>query len=165
VEIATIEEFLGYAVKVEEDAAIHYDELARQWKPAAIRTSPNCFTSSRIFAPSSSRSEVASGFNDVTKHLPPDYVWPDNATPRAYPLWAADPSASKWTRSGALQGERRGRILPDRRRKSQAAEIVKMARTCQGRTEHVKILQAWITEKNGSKHPVQLEIDLTCSDS
>ena len=27
VEIATIDEFLGYAVRVEEDAAIHYDEL------------------------------------------------------------------------------------------------------------------------------------------
>ena len=27
-EIASVEEFLGYAVKVEEDAAIHFEELA-----------------------------------------------------------------------------------------------------------------------------------------
>ena len=97
------------------------------------------------------------GSIDVTKHLPPDYVWPDNATPESISLWAADPSLSKVDAlRAALQGERRGyEFYRTVVAKAKLPEIVKMAKEfVKEEAEHVKILEAWITrEEWAAKHP------------
>lgn len=158
VEIATIEEFLGYAVKVEEDAAIHYDELAAAMEACGNQDVSKLFHQLAAF----SRLHLAeaksrAGSIDVTKHLPPDYVWPDNATPESISLWAADPSLSKVDAlRAALQGERRGyEFYRTVVAKAKLPEIVKMAKEfVKEEAEHVKILEAWITrEEWAAKHP------------
>ena len=158
VEIATIEEFLGYAVKVEEDAAIHYDELASAMEACGNQDVSKLFHQLAAF----SRLHLAeaksrAGSIDVTKHLPPDYVWPDNATPEAIALWALHPSLSKVDAlRAALQGERRGyEFYRTVVAKAKLPEIVKMAKEfVKEEAEHVKILEAWITrEEWAAKHP------------
>jgi len=111
IEIATIEEFLGYAVRVEEDAAVHYDELATEMEACGNQDVAKLFRQLASF----SRLHLAeaksrAGSIDVTKHLPSDYVWPDHATPERISLWAADHSSLLKVDAlrAALQGERRG---------------------------------------------------------
>ena len=59
-EIATVDEFLGYAVKVEEDAAIHFDELATTMEELRQSGSRETVSSARrLLAPSSGRGEEA----------------------------------------------------------------------------------------------------------
>jgi hypothetical protein len=103
------------------------------------------------------KAKSRAGSIDVTKHLPPDYVWPDNATPEAIALWALHPSLSKVDAlRAALQGERRGyEFYRTVVAKAKLPEIVKMAKEfVKEETEHVKILEAWITrEEWAAKHP------------
>ncbi|MGO8845325.1 MAG: ferritin family protein [Methylocella sp.] len=159
IEIATIEEFLGYAVRVEEDAAVHYDELAAEMEACGNQDVAKLFRQLASF----SRLHLAeaksrAGSIDVTKHLPPDYVWPDHATPERISLWAADhPSLLKVDAlRAALQGERRGyEFYRTVVAKAKLPEIVKMAKEfTKEEAEHVKILEAWITrEEWAAKHP------------
>lgn len=110
IEIATVDEFLGYAVKVEEDAAIHFDELAAMMEACGNQEVARLFRQLASF----SRLHLAeakkrAGSLDLSKVIPPDYVWPNHATPERTEIWAADPSLSRLDGlKAALQGERRG---------------------------------------------------------
>jgi ferredoxin len=79
-EIASVDEFLGYAVKVEEDSAIHYEELSASMEQCGNLEVAKLFAQLGRF----SRLHLAearkrAGSIDVSKHIPPDYVWPDRA--------------------------------------------------------------------------------------
>lgn len=150
-EIATVDEFLGYAIKVEEDAAVHYDELADAMEKHGNREVAELFRQlagfSRLhFAEAKARA----GNVDPTKNVPPDYVWPDHTTPERAALWSADPSL---TRLGglkaALQGERRGyefySAVVATTKSPEVAEIAK--EFVKEEAEHVKVLEAWITRE------------------
>src|SRR5271157_6299730 len=76
-EIASLDEFLGYAVKVEEDSAIHYEELSASMEQCGNLEVAKLFAQLGRF----SRLHLAearkrAGSIDVSKHIPPDYVWP-----------------------------------------------------------------------------------------
>jgi ferredoxin len=112
----SVDDFLGYAVKVEEDAAV----------------------------------QRRAGSIDAAMQVPPDYVWPDHATPERTSLWAGDPSLSRLDAlRAALVGEKRGFEFyyavagttsdPDIRK--MANEFVKEE------AEHVEVLKAWITRE------------------
>src|ERR1035438_1385638 len=78
-EIASVDEFLGYAVKVEEDSAIHYETLWVSVEQCGNLEVAKLFAQLGRF----SRLHLAearkrAGSIDVSKHIPPDYVWPDN---------------------------------------------------------------------------------------
>ncbi len=151
IEIATLDEFLGYAVKVEEDAAIHFDELAAMMEACGNQEVARLFRQLAGF----SRLHLAeakkrAGAIDVTKVIPPDYVWPDHATPERTEIWAADPSLSRLDGlRAALQGERRGHeFYRAVVAKAKSPEIEAMAKEfVREEAEHVKILEAWITRE------------------
>lgn len=158
VEIATVDEFLGYAVKVEEDAAIHFDELAAMMEACGNQEVVRLFRQLASF----SRLHLAeakkrAGSLDVTKVIPPDYVWPNHATPERTEIWAADPSLSRLDGlKAALQGERRGyEFYRAVVAKTKSPEIEAMAKEfVKEEAEHVKILEAWITrEEWTAKNP------------
>ena len=84
---------------------------------------------------------------DVDAHIPPDFVWPDHATPERNALWAGDPDLSRLDAlKTALQGERRGYnfyysvwgTTKDPEIAAMANEFVKEE------AEHVEILERWI---------------------
>jgi rubrerythrin/ferredoxin len=150
-EIATVDEFLGYAVKVEEDAAVHFDELAAAMEACGNQEVAKLFRQlagfSRLHL---AKAKARAGSIDPAKLVPPDYVWPNHATPERTSLWAADPSLSRLDGlKAALQGERRGyefylAVVAT----AKAPEIVAMAKEfVKEEAEHVKILEAWITRE------------------
>ncbi len=150
-EIAMVDEFLGYAVKVEEDAALHYDELAAAMEDCGNKRVATLFRqlagfSRRHLAEAKSRA----GSTDVTKNIPPDYVWPNHVTPERASVWAADQSVSRLDAlKAALQGERRGyefycAVVAT----TKTPEIAAVAKEfVKEEAEHVKILEAWITRE------------------
>ncbi|MBM3562521.1 MAG: 2Fe-2S iron-sulfur cluster binding domain-containing protein [Alphaproteobacteria bacterium] len=158
IEIATVDEFLGYAVKVEEDAAIHFDELAAMMEACGNQEVARLFRQLASF----SRLHLAeakkrAGSLDLSKVIPPDYVWPNHATPERTEIWAADPSLSRLDGlKAALQGERRGyEFYRAVVAKTKSPEIEAMANEfVKEEAEHVKILEAWITrEEWAAKNP------------
>ena len=88
----TIERFLAYAVKVEEEAALRFGQLAD-----AMRSCGNT-DAAKLFGRLSDYSRMhlkdaraRSGFRDIPVLTPADYVWPDLESPETAAIWAADP--------------------------------------------------------------------------
>ena len=161
-EIASVDEFLGYAVKVEEDAAIHYDELAKAMEDCGNQEVSKLFRQLASF----SRLHLAearsrAGSIDLTKNIPPDYVWPNHVTPERTSLWAADPSLSRVDAlKAALQGERRGyEFYRAVVAMAKSPEVTQMAKLfVKEEAEHVKLLEAWITREEWlARHPALSE--------
>jgi rubrerythrin/ferredoxin len=161
-EINSVDEFLGYAVKVEEDAAIHYEELAAAMETCGNQRVATLFRqlagfSRRHFA----EAKLRAGSIDVTKNVPPDYVWPNHVTPERASVWAADPALSRLDAlKAASQGEKRGyesyRAVAAT---SKSSEVTAMAKEfVKEEADHVKVLEAWITREEWDlKHGVPQE--------
>ena len=96
IEIKNLDQFLGFAVRLEEDASIHYDELGAGMEECGNLEVAKLFRDlagySRLHL---AQARSRAGSIDVTAHLPPDYVWPDHATPERTSLWAGDPDLSR----------------------------------------------------------------------
>jgi rubrerythrin/ferredoxin len=151
VEIKTVDEFLSFAVKVEEDAAIHFERLAAAMEGCGNQEVADLFRQlggySRLHL---EQAKARAASINAKVNLPPNYVWPDHETPERTSLWAGDPSLSRLDAlKAALQGERRGfefyysvagtTANPDIR--AVAKEFVKEE------TEHVETLKRWIEKE------------------
>jgi len=150
-EIGSLAEFYGYAVKVEEDAAIHFDELATAMAQVGNDEVAKLFAQlagfSRLHLAEAQRR---AGEIDVGITIPPDYVWPDHATPERTALWAGDETLSRLDAlKAALRGEKRGYefyyavagTTKDPEIAAHAKEFV------HEEAEHVRVLEAWITRE------------------
>lgn len=150
-EINTLDEFFGYAAKVEEDAALNYDQLAAAMDGVGNTEVAKLFKQLADF----SRLHLAevksrAGSIDLAKNVPPDYVWPNHATPESTAAWAADLSMSRLGGlKVALQGERRGyefyRAVEATTKNPEVAAAAKQF--VAEEADHVKILEAWITQE------------------
>lgn len=151
IEISSVAEFLGYAVKVEQDAALHYDELSKMMQDCGNTDVGSLFKQLADF----SRLHLAeaksrAGTIDEKIELPADYVWPDHATPERTSLLAGDPKLSRLGGlRAALLGERRGyEFYRSVVAKSKSKDITDMAKEfVKEEAEHVKILEAWIARE------------------
>jgi rubrerythrin/ferredoxin len=151
VQIASVEEFHGFAVKVEEDAALHFDKLSAAMKACGNLEVAGLFAQLASF----SRLHLAEARKRAAAHgpdteIPPDYAWPDHETPERTELWAGDPTLSRLDAlRAALVGERRGYefyysvagTTKDPGIKAAAKEFY------QEEAEHVQVLEAWITRE------------------
>ena len=154
-EITSVDQFLGYAVKVEEDAAIHYDELAQAMEAVGNKEVATLFAQLARF----SRLHLAEAQKrarniDAAAHVPPDYVWPDHVTPERTALWAGDPALSRLDAlKAALHGERKGyEFYYAVAGTTTDPEIVAMAKEfVDEEAEHVRVLEAWITREEWSR--------------
>ena len=88
----SIEEFLAYAVKLEEEAALRFGQLAD-----AMQSCGNAEVS-RLFRRLSDYSrmhlaeaQARTGFRDIPVMSPSEFVWPDMESPETAEIWAADP--------------------------------------------------------------------------
>jgi rubrerythrin/ferredoxin len=145
------EEFLGYAIKVEEDAATHFEELARDMETRGnvevARLFGRLAEMSRIHLVQARKRAAAI---DVAQYIPPDYVWPDHVTPKRTDVWAGDTSLTRLDAlRAALQGQWRGYEFyyavagsaTDPAVRDMASNFVRE------QAEHVDILKAWITRE------------------
>ncbi len=159
VQIASLEEFHGFAVTVEEDAALHFDKLSASMEACGNHEVAKLFAQlagfSRLHLAEARKRAAAT---DVAKFIPPDYAWPDHETPERTALWAGDPSLSRLDAlRAALVGERRGYefyysiagTTGDKDIRAAAKEF------SQEEAEHVQVLEAWITREEWlQKHPL-----------
>jgi len=150
-EISTLDQFLGYAVKVEEDAAIHFDEIASEMESCGNEEVAKLFRQlagfSRLHL---AEAKLRAGSLDLSAQIPPDYVWPDHATPERTALWAGDASLTRVDAlKAALQGEKRGyEFYLSVASTTKSPEVAKMASEfVKEEAEHVKVLEAWITRE------------------
>ena len=151
VQIASVEEFHGFAVKVEEDAALHFDKLSEAMKACGNLEVAGLFAQLANF----SRLHLAEARKRAAAHgteaaIPPDYAWPDHETPERTELWAGDPSLSRLDAlRAALVGERRGyEVYYSVAGTTKNPEIKAAAKEFyQEEAEHVEVLEAWITRE------------------
>lgn len=151
IEIKSVEEFFGYAVKVEQDAAIHYDQLGAAMEKVGNAEVAELFREladySRLHLEEAKRR---AGAIDYNLHVPANYVWPDHATPERTDLWTGDPALSRLgALKAALLGERRGlEFYHSVAGFSKDPEIVKQAKEfVKEEAEHVEILERWIARE------------------
>jgi len=153
--INTLDEFLSYAVKVEEDAAVHFEHLSALMQSCGNTDVAELFT--RLGAYSRLHLEEAKAKAvkyDATLKLPASTAWPDHQTPERTALWAGDPSLSRLDAlKAALQGERRGfefyyavaGTTTDPKIRAVAKEFVREE------TEHVDTLKLWIEREEAAQ--------------
>jgi rubrerythrin/ferredoxin len=162
IELASVEEFLGYAVKVEEDAALHFDGLADAMAACGNDEVAKLFRQLAAFSRLHQREaqeRAGQRLGSAARELvvPPDYVWPDHATPERTSLMAGDASLSRLDAlRAALQGETRGyEFYLSVAAKSRSDEIADMAKLfVKEEAEHVRVLEAWITREEWvMQHP------------
>jgi rubrerythrin len=153
IKLNTLEELCAYAVKVEEDAAKHFEELAATMVACGNGAVAELFSQlagySRLHL---QKAQERAGSLDVTGLIPPDYVWPDFQTPERTALWAGDPSLSRLDAlRAALVGEQRGyEFYYSVAGTSNDPEVRAMAKEFYDEeAEHVRLLEQWIGREAG----------------
>ncbi|WP_028310535.1 ferritin-like domain-containing protein [Derxia gummosa] len=92
----TVEEFLAHAVRIEQDAADRFGQLADAMKTAGNTEVSRLF---RQFA-DYSRMHLAdarsrAGYREIPDLAHDDYQWPDIESPETAAIWAADPQLGR----------------------------------------------------------------------
>jgi len=152
--IKSLDDFLSYAVKVEEDAAIHYERLGDNMEACGNADVAALFR--QLGSYSRLHLEEAKSkcerFN-VDISLPANTAWPDNQTPEQTTLWSGDTGLNRLgALKAALQGERRGYEFyyavagtsEDNAIRKVAKEFVKEE------AEHVELLKQWIEREDAA---------------
>lgn len=88
----SVEEFLAHAIRIEQEAALRFGQLAD-----AMTTQGNREVG-RLFRQLADYSQLhladareRAGYRDVPQLRPEDCTWPDIESPEAAAIWAADP--------------------------------------------------------------------------
>lgn len=154
VQIRSLDEFLSYSVKVEEDAAVHYDQLAESMAACGNADVASLFTQlARYSRMHLEEAKAKCARYDVTVQLPASSSWPDNSSPEMTALWAGDPALTRLDGlKAALQGERRGfEFYYAVANTTEDPEIRKVAKEfVREETEHVETLKLWIEKEEAA---------------
>jgi rubrerythrin/ferredoxin len=149
--IDSLDEFLNFALQVEDDAAVHYEQLADAMKTQGNAEVAELFTKLARYSRmhyDEARQRMVSYV--VPVKVPALSLWPDNVTPERTALWAGDAHLSRLDAlKVALQGERRGyefyyavaNTNSDATICTVAKEFVKEE------AEHVEALKQWIARE------------------
>ncbi len=163
-EINSVNEFLGYAAKVEEDAALHYEELAAAMETCGNHRVATLFRQLGGFSRRHlAEAKARGGSVDPSKNVPPDYAWPSHVTPERASVWAADSTLSRIDAlKAALQGEKRGyEFYCAVAATSKSAEVTALAKDfVKEEADHVKVLEAWITREEWDVKNGMLQVGL-----
>jgi len=160
--VANLDEFLSYAVKVEEDAALHFEHLAEAMQACGNADVAGLFRQlggySRLHL---EEARAKCREHHVVPNLPPSTAWPDNRAPEMTTLWAGDASLSRLgALKAALQGEQRGfefyysvfGTTKDATIRSVAKEFVREE------TEHVETLKQWIAKEEAAQRTAAKQV-------
>ncbi|MEI6558713.1 MAG: ferritin family protein [Rhodospirillaceae bacterium] len=154
-EISSVDEFLGYAIKVEEEAALHFDTLGTAMEAVGNTEVAQLFRQLAGYSRLHHQEALArAGSRDVTRFSPGNHVWPDFETPERTALWAGDADLSRLDAlKAALHGERMGFEFYHMVAGSTTdPEIRAMARDfVKEEAEHVDLLERWIAREVASR--------------
>lgn len=144
----SVEEFLAHSIRLEEEAALRFGQLADAMHTAGNREVARLFRRladySRLHL---SDARARAGFRDVPKLSDDDFRWPDVESPETAAIWAADPFIGRGQAlEVALAAERAG--LDYYRSVLEATrdpEIRVLAREfVEEESQHVVELERWI---------------------
>ncbi len=152
----TVEEFLAYAIRLEQEAALRFGQLADAMATAGNREVMGLFRRlseySRLHL---TDARARAGFRELPKLKSGDFDWPDIESPEAAAIWAADPLIGReQALQVALQAESAGLayyqgVLDS----TKDPEIRALAREFVAEeTLHVAELQRWIALSTGALH-------------
>lgn len=154
-EIASVDEFLAFAIKVEEDAAIHFEQLSAAMTAVGNQEVGDLFAQlggySRLHL---AEARERTGGRDVSALTPADSVWPTLETPERTELWAGDPALSRLDAlKAALQGEKLGyEFYVTVGNHTTNSDIAAMAKEfIREEAEHVAILERWIEREEANR--------------
>lgn len=156
IEFETLDQFLSHAVKVEEDAAVHFEQLAIAMEACGNSDVAALFRQlggySRLHLQQARARCVQ---HDAVVELPADSAWPDNATPERTELWAGDPGLARLgALKAALLGESRGfefyYAVAAKTSNEQVREVAK--EFVREEAEHVETLKRWIRQEQEAHH-------------
>ncbi|MFO1102904.1 MAG: ferritin family protein [Methylocystis sp.] len=156
----SVEEFLAYAIRLEQDAAERFGQLADAMESSGNREVGKLFRQladySRLHLDD---ARARAGFRKMPVKAPTDFVWPDIESPETAAIWAADPFLGRGQALEiALDAERAGleyykqvfETTQDPEIKTLAKEFVQEERA------HVAELQRWIAAHHkGLKAPAE----------
>jgi len=152
-----VAEFLAYAIKLEEDAASRFSDLAESMKTYGNREVAEFFGKMAHF----SRLHLAearkrAGFHKLPDMKPEDYVWPDDESPEATSMEGSHYLMSdEYALQLALDSEERGFAFYDNvARTTHDPEIRMMAEEfAVEEAEHVAELKKWVA-RYGAPTPI-----------
>ncbi len=88
----SVEEFLAYAINLEQEAASRFGQLADAMESSGNHEVGKLFrrlaNASRLHL---SEARARSGFREIPAMEPGDFVWPDLESPETAAIWATDP--------------------------------------------------------------------------
>ena len=90
--LESVEELLAYAIKLEQEAALRFDQLADAMETMGNRDVQELFRRlaeySRLHL---TDARARAGFRDIPELIPAQFNWPGSESPEAAAIWAADP--------------------------------------------------------------------------
>lgn len=88
----SVELFLAYSIKLEEEAALRFDQLADAMASAGNQEVGKLFRRLADYSRLHMRTaRERSGFHELPKFQPGDFEWPNIESPETAAIWAADP--------------------------------------------------------------------------
>jgi rubrerythrin len=143
-----VEDFLAYAIQLEAEAAMRFDQLAHAMATNGNEKAGKLFRRladySRLHL---SDAKARAGFRDLPQLQPAEFVWPDLESPESAAIWGADPFVGRGEALEiALAAEMAGLAYyqsvhdatDDPETKILAAEFVEEER------DHISELRKWI---------------------
>jgi rubrerythrin len=151
----SVEMFLSYAIKLEEEATLRFGQLADAMDASGNKPVGKLFRKlsdySRLHL---ADARARSGFRDMPVVLPKQYQWPDLESPEAAAIWAVDPMiAYDHAIAIALDSEKRGYEFYKRVFETTTdPEIRALAKEFTSEeAEHVEWLEQWIADSKLGK--------------
>ncbi|MCB1515677.1 MAG: ferritin family protein [Hyphomicrobiaceae bacterium] len=150
----SVELFLSYAIKLEEEATLRFGQLADAMEGSGNHEVGKLFRKlsdySRLHL---ADAKARAGFRDVPVMLPREYQWPDFESPETAAIWATDPMiAYDEAIEIALESEKRGHAFYKKVfEEATNPEIRVLAKEfVEEEAEHVMWLEQWIDERKQS---------------
>ncbi|NFV80070.1 ferritin-like domain-containing protein [Magnetospirillum aberrantis] len=144
----SVEEFLVYAARLEQEAALRFDELADVASSFANKDVAAFFRQMAHFSRLHlEEARKRGGFHDLPEIGTGQFQWPDEESPEAAAIWGADPNMDvNQAMELALEAELRGlAFYQDVLNASDDPEIKAMAREfVEEEAEHVAAIERWI---------------------
>jgi rubrerythrin len=151
--------FLAYSIKLEEEAALRFDQLADAMQSAGNKEVGKLFRRLADYSRLHMKSaRDRSGFHDMPKFKPGEFNWPDIESPETAAIWAADPFIGReQALEVALEAESASlAYYRDILEKTHDPEVRRFAQEfVDEETEHVAELRRWLVlHHSGQPLPV-----------
>ncbi len=154
-----VEEFLAYSIKLEQEAALRFGELADSMDSCGNKEVGKLFRRLSEYSKMHMADAMArAGWRDIPPKQAGDFVWPGLESPEAAAIWAADPmigreQALEIALAAEVSGYQFYKSILDTTTDPEIRAMAKEFVTEE--SEHVAELQKWIAaHKAGKPLPV-----------